>query len=157
MGRRFLQKLGLDGLNQMLSGRSKPRGCLEPSTTPVNPLPERATITTTPRAIILTTILIPGYTDKSGYAQCVFSLCVNPGTDPVTFDGRCPGKIVPPRGSTSVGGVYALFLSAYACMCVRVCALLFLRMRLCIGLVSARVLVHPFLFSFRSALSLSNA
>ena len=38
-----------------------------------------------------------GYSDKSGYAQCVFSLCF-PGSEPVTFDGRCPGQIVPPRG-----------------------------------------------------------
>ena len=94
-----------------------PRGCFDPSTTPANPHAERATILTTQRVTILTTILIPGYTDKTGYAQCVFSLCVNPGTDPVTFDGRCPGKIVPPRGSTSVGGFVRYF---------------YLRMRVCV-------------------------
>ena len=58
----FLQKLGHDGLNDMLKG----------------------------------------YSDKSGYAQCVFSLCF-PGSEPVTFDGRCPGQIVPPRGPNDFG------------------------------------------------------
>merc|ERR1712224_41099 len=48
--------------------------------------------------------MLSGYSDKSGYAQCVFSLSVDPSSDPVTFDGRCPGKIVPPRGPKNLDG-----------------------------------------------------
>lgn len=51
--------------------------------------------------------MLVGFDDKSGYAQCVFSLCVT-HTDldahPIeTFVGRTPGLIVPARGSLDFG------------------------------------------------------
>ena len=54
-----------------------------------------------------------GYSDKSVYAQCLFSLCF-PGSEPVTFDGRCPGQIVPARGLTWV----RCMVSCAGCLCV---------------------------------------
>lgn len=59
----FLDKIGLDGLNKMLSG----------------------------------------FEDKTGYAQCVFAYCAGPDSEPVIFDGRCPGRIVPARGPNAFG------------------------------------------------------
>jgi inosine triphosphate pyrophosphatase len=47
--------------------------------------------------------MLEGFSDKSGYAQCIFAYCEGPGQDPVTFIGRCPGTIVPPRGPTDFG------------------------------------------------------
>jgi inosine triphosphate pyrophosphatase len=47
--------------------------------------------------------LLAAYDDKSAYAQCVFSFSPGPGAEPVTFDGRTAGKIVPARGDTAFG------------------------------------------------------
>jgi inosine triphosphate pyrophosphatase len=47
--------------------------------------------------------LIAGFDDKTAYAQCVFSFCAGPDAEPITFDGRTPGRIVPPRGPTNFG------------------------------------------------------
>ena len=45
--------------------------------------------------------MLVGFDDKTGYAQCVFSLCAThtdlETTPPTTFVGRTPGKIVQPR------------------------------------------------------------
>lgn len=51
--------------------------------------------------------MLVGFDDKSGYAQCVFSLCAT-HTDlsehPIkTFVGRTPGQIVPARGPLNFG------------------------------------------------------
>eukprot|EP01060_Flectonema_neradi_P023967 TRINITY_DN323_c2_g2_i1.p1 TRINITY_DN323_c2_g2~~TRINITY_DN323_c2_g2_i1.p1 ORF type:complete len:199 (+),score=31.72 TRINITY_DN323_c2_g2_i1:55-651(+) len=46
--------------------------------------------------------LLAGYEDKSAYAQCIFTYC-EPGGEPTCFEGRCPGKIVEPRGPTNFG------------------------------------------------------
>ncbi|CAG8765204.1 10246_t:CDS:2, partial [Acaulospora morrowiae] len=59
----FLDKLGHDGLNRMLSG----------------------------------------FEDKSAYALCTFAYSTGPGTEPLLFEGRTDGKIVPPRGPTDFG------------------------------------------------------
>jgi len=59
----FLDKLGHDGLNNMLAA----------------------------------------YDDKSAYAQCVFSFCSGPSSEPITFVGRTHGKIVPARGPLDFG------------------------------------------------------
>ena len=47
--------------------------------------------------------LLAAYPDKSAYSQCVFAYCAGKGQEPVLFDGRCPGKIVQPRGPTNFG------------------------------------------------------
>ncbi|GER34791.1 inosine triphosphate pyrophosphatase family protein [Striga asiatica] len=47
--------------------------------------------------------LLMAYEDKSAYALCVFSLALGPNADPITFLGKTPGKIVPPRGPNDFG------------------------------------------------------
>lgn len=47
--------------------------------------------------------LLAAYEDKSAYAQCVFAYCEGEGAEPVLFDGRCPGRIVPARGPANFG------------------------------------------------------
>ncbi|CAG8519523.1 5595_t:CDS:2 [Paraglomus brasilianum] len=59
----FLDKLGHDGLNNMLAG----------------------------------------FNDKSAYALCTFAYSAGPGTEPILFEGRTDGKIVPPRGPKDFG------------------------------------------------------
>jgi hypothetical protein len=34
--------------------------------------------------------LLAAYTDKSAYAQCIFTFCQGPGHKPIAFVGRCP-------------------------------------------------------------------
>lgn len=41
--------------------------------------------------------LLAAYPDKSAYAMAVFSFTDSPTTEPITFVGKCHGKIVPPR------------------------------------------------------------
>uniref|UniRef100_A0A5B7B9S1 Putative inosine triphosphate pyrophosphatase n=1 Tax=Davidia involucrata TaxID=16924 RepID=A0A5B7B9S1_DAVIN len=43
------------------------------------------------------------YEDKPAYALCVFSLVLEPNAEPITFSGKTPGKIVPPRGPNGFG------------------------------------------------------
>eukprot|EP00457_Paulinella_chromatophora_P004306 gb/GEZN01004318.1/.p1 GENE.gb/GEZN01004318.1/~~gb/GEZN01004318.1/.p1 ORF type:complete len:399 (-),score=64.13 gb/GEZN01004318.1/:717-1913(-) len=47
--------------------------------------------------------LLAAHSDKSAYAQCIFAFSPGPGQDPVLFDGRCQGKIVPARGPNAFG------------------------------------------------------
>nr|XP_023918112.1 inosine triphosphate pyrophosphatase isoform X2 [Quercus suber] len=47
--------------------------------------------------------LLMAYEDKSGYALCAFSFALGPNAEPITFLGRTPGKIVPPRGPNDFG------------------------------------------------------
>ncbi|XAR62750.1 Nucleoside-triphosphate diphosphatase [Bertholletia excelsa] len=47
--------------------------------------------------------LLMAYEDKSAYALCVFSLALGPSLEPLTFVGKTPGKIVPPRGPNDFG------------------------------------------------------
>ena len=47
--------------------------------------------------------LLAAYPDKSAYSQCVFAYCAGKDSEPILFDGRCLGKIVPPRGPTNFG------------------------------------------------------
>ncbi|MED6209014.1 hypothetical protein PIB30_050488 [Stylosanthes scabra] len=47
--------------------------------------------------------LLSAYDDKSAYALCVFSFAISPNSEPITFVGKTPGKIVPPRGPTDFG------------------------------------------------------
>ncbi|KAL8640566.1 MAG: hypothetical protein Q9228_002518 [Teloschistes exilis] len=47
--------------------------------------------------------LLAAYEDKSAQAVCTFAYCEGPGQDPLVFDGRVTGKIVPPRGPQNFG------------------------------------------------------
>lgn len=47
--------------------------------------------------------LLAAYTDKSAYAQCIFAYCESVDSEPIIFDGRCPGRIVLPRGPNKFG------------------------------------------------------
>ncbi|KAG2443855.1 hypothetical protein HXX76_002198 [Chlamydomonas incerta] len=42
--------------------------------------------------------MLEGFEDKSATFQCVFAFAPGPGSEPVTFVGRLPGRIVAPRG-----------------------------------------------------------
>ncbi|GMH08254.1 hypothetical protein Nepgr_010094 [Nepenthes gracilis] len=47
--------------------------------------------------------LLKAYEDKSAYALCVFSLSLEPNSEPITFLGKTMGKIVPARGPNDFG------------------------------------------------------
>lgn len=47
--------------------------------------------------------LLAAYTDKSAYAQCIFSFSLGPTHNPVAFVGKTHGKIVTARGPTDFG------------------------------------------------------
>ncbi|TMW90201.1 hypothetical protein EJD97_016081 [Solanum chilense] len=47
--------------------------------------------------------LLMAYEDKTAYAMCIFSLALGPNTEPVTFVGKTPGRIVPARGPNDFG------------------------------------------------------
>ncbi|GFO04719.1 inosine triphosphate pyrophosphatase [Plakobranchus ocellatus] len=48
--------------------------------------------------------MLHGFEDKSAYARCIFGYSSGAEDREVhIFDGRCPGKIVEPRGSTNFG------------------------------------------------------
>ncbi|KDP33376.1 hypothetical protein JCGZ_12925 [Jatropha curcas] len=47
--------------------------------------------------------LLDAYDDKSAYALCVFSFALGPDSEPITFEGKTMGKIVPARGPTDFG------------------------------------------------------
>ncbi|KAL6849731.1 nucleoside triphosphate pyrophosphohydrolase ham1 [Amphichorda felina] len=47
--------------------------------------------------------ILAAYEDKSAEAVCTFGYSAGPDHEPILFQGRCPGKIVPPRGPTDFG------------------------------------------------------
>lgn len=47
--------------------------------------------------------MLAGHEDKSAYAQTIVALCPGPGQEPILFDGRTNGTIVPARGSLEFG------------------------------------------------------
>ncbi|KAI9790380.1 MAG: nucleoside triphosphate pyrophosphohydrolase ham1 [Peltula sp. TS41687] len=47
--------------------------------------------------------LLAAYEDKSAQAVCTFAFSEGPGHDPIIFQGRTKGKIVPPRGPARFG------------------------------------------------------
>ncbi|KAJ3351325.1 hypothetical protein GGF32_004324 [Allomyces javanicus] len=47
--------------------------------------------------------MLAGFEDKSGYALCTFAYCAGPGEEPVLFEGRTDGRIVPARGPANFG------------------------------------------------------
>ena len=47
--------------------------------------------------------MLAGFDDKSGYAQCIFSLALDKDSEPLLFVGRTHGKVVPARGDANFG------------------------------------------------------
>lgn len=47
--------------------------------------------------------MLAAYEDKSAQAVCTFAYCEGPGQEPVLFQGRTDGKIVPARGPARFG------------------------------------------------------
>ena len=47
--------------------------------------------------------LLAGFDDKGATAICTFAYCEGPGFEPVLFEGKTLGRIVPPRGPTDFG------------------------------------------------------
>jgi inosine triphosphate pyrophosphatase len=47
--------------------------------------------------------MLEGFEDKTAYAQCIFTYCAGPDSEPITFVGRTNGKIVKPRGPEGFG------------------------------------------------------
>ncbi|KAK2628592.1 hypothetical protein QTJ16_001695 [Diplocarpon rosae] len=47
--------------------------------------------------------LLAAFPDKSAQAVCTFAYCEGKGHEPIIFQGRTDGKIVPARGPTSFG------------------------------------------------------
>ncbi|MCJ1399967.1 nucleoside triphosphate pyrophosphohydrolase ham1 [Xylographa trunciseda] len=47
--------------------------------------------------------LLVAYEDKSAQAVCTFAYCEGPGHEPLIFQGRTDGKIVPARGPNHFG------------------------------------------------------
>ncbi|KAI9219087.1 inosine triphosphate pyrophosphatase [Blastocladiella britannica] len=47
--------------------------------------------------------MLTGFPDKSGYALCTFAYCDGPGAEPILFEGRTNGTIVPARGPADFG------------------------------------------------------
>jgi len=47
--------------------------------------------------------ILMAYTDKSAQAVCTFAYCSGPGHEPIIFEGRVTGKIVPARGPLDFG------------------------------------------------------
>lgn len=46
--------------------------------------------------------MLAGFEDKSAYASCIFTYCTGP-EEVMSFEGRCLGTIVKPRGATGFG------------------------------------------------------
>ncbi|ESZ99436.1 putative ham1 family protein [Sclerotinia borealis F-4128] len=47
--------------------------------------------------------MLAGFPDKSAQAVCTFAYSEGPGHEPIIFQGRTDGKIVPARGPTAFG------------------------------------------------------
>lgn len=47
--------------------------------------------------------ILAGFENKSAWALCTFAYSAGPGTEPILFEGRTDGKIVPARGPGKFG------------------------------------------------------
>jgi inosine triphosphate pyrophosphatase len=47
--------------------------------------------------------MLAGFDDKSATALCTFAYCAGPGSEPILFEGRTQGRIVPARGPNAFG------------------------------------------------------
>lgn len=47
--------------------------------------------------------LLAAYEDKTVTSVCTFAYCAGPGQQPILFQGRTDGKLVPARGPSNFG------------------------------------------------------
>jgi len=47
--------------------------------------------------------MLAGFPTKAAWALCTFAYCAGPGAEPIIFEGRTDGEIVPARGSKVFG------------------------------------------------------
>lgn len=47
--------------------------------------------------------MLAGFETKEAWALCTFAYSAGPGTDPILFEGRTDGRIVPARGTANFG------------------------------------------------------
>ncbi|KAH9016057.1 Ham1-like protein [Lactarius hengduanensis] len=47
--------------------------------------------------------MLDSFTTRAAWALCTFAYSTGPGTEPVLFEGRTDGRIVPPRGTLKFG------------------------------------------------------
>jgi len=47
--------------------------------------------------------MLAGFDTKDAWALCTFAYSAGPGTEPILFEGRTDGRIVPARGSAHFG------------------------------------------------------
>lgn len=47
--------------------------------------------------------MLAGFDTKDAWALCTFAYSAGPGTDPILFEGRTNGRIVPARGTSHFG------------------------------------------------------
>lgn len=47
--------------------------------------------------------LLTGFPTNAAWALCTFAYSAGPTSEPILFEGRTDGRVVPPRGSTSFG------------------------------------------------------
>ncbi|KIW16913.1 inosine triphosphate pyrophosphatase [Exophiala spinifera] len=47
--------------------------------------------------------MLAAYEDKTAFAVCTFAYCAGPGQEPILFQGRTKGKVVPARGPPVFG------------------------------------------------------
>jgi inosine triphosphate pyrophosphatase len=63
--------------------------------------------------------LLSGFSTTSAYALCTFAYCAGPGSEPLLFEGRTNGKIVPPRGKQRFGWDPVFEVAGTGKTCVR--------------------------------------
>lgn len=49
--------------------------------------------------------MLSGFPTKDAFALCTFGYCAGPGHEPILFEGKTDGKIVPARGPSNFGWV----------------------------------------------------
>ena len=47
--------------------------------------------------------MLAGFDDKSATALCTFAFCAGPEAEPILFEGKTLGRIVPARGPANFG------------------------------------------------------
>jgi len=47
--------------------------------------------------------MLAGFDTKDAWALCTFAYSAGPGTEPILFEGRTDGRIVPARGTAHFG------------------------------------------------------
>ncbi|KAH9173348.1 Ham1-like protein [Lactarius sanguifluus] len=47
--------------------------------------------------------MLDSFTTRAAWALCTFAYSTGPGTEPILFEGRTDGRIVPPRGTLKFG------------------------------------------------------